>query len=85
MSKLIGNSSLDVANAPKPKAKEKKMKLKETDFVVKTYRISAAAVNALEDMTKRFSHETRIKLAMGKVLELAIFNAQKHSIEELLK
>jgi hypothetical protein len=85
MPTLTGSTTLNVANVPRPKTKEKKMSLKDPEFVVKTYRISSTAVNTLENITKRLCKETKIKLSMGKILELAIFHIDKMPFEELIK
>lgn len=83
MTKLKGKSNLHIKNAPTNK--EEKIGLIESqEFEVKTYRLSREAISSLEELTLRLSAESRIKISMGKVLELCIFNAEDKSFEELL-
>ena len=53
--------------------------------VVRTYQLTASAVESLESITKRLSKEANIEISMGKILELLIFNAKTKSFQELTK
>jgi hypothetical protein len=82
MSKLKGHSSLDIKNTPR--IKEEKIGLvDEKSFETKTYRLSLESIDALEKLSKRLSSEARIKIAMGKVLELCIFACEDKTFNEL--
>lgn len=85
--KLKGSSSLSIDNMPKPLSFEERLGLinHSNTFVYKTFRVSNVAAATLEELTERLRLESRIKLSMGKVLELAIFNAENMPIDELMK
>jgi hypothetical protein len=58
--------------------------LTPTDFINRTFRMTADSVRALEELTIRLSREANIDISMGKVLGLIILNARTKSISELL-
>jgi len=83
MSKLTGKSSLSIDNAPK---KDAKIGLIDTpDFQTKSFRLSNECIDILEELVNRFSTEANFKIAMGKVVELAVFNIRAHSLKDLLQ
>lgn len=85
MSKLKGASSLDVNGIPLVKKELLGLIQESTKSEMKTFRLSAQAIRSLESLTHRLSMDARIKISTTKVLELAIFNAENLSLEELLQ
>ena len=51
---------------------------------MKAFRLSFYAIDALEKLSKRLSHEARTQISMAKAIELAIFNAEHLTLIELL-
>lgn len=82
--KLTGSSSLSIDNAPK--TKEEKLGLIDSpEYQTKSFRLSVETIEILEELTDRFCKEANFKIAMGKVVEIAIFNIRDKSLKELLE
>lgn len=82
MSKLTGNNSLSIDNAPK---REEKLGLIDSpEYQTKSFRLSMETIDILEELTDRFCAEANFKIAMGKVVEIAIFNIRDKSLKDLL-
>ncbi len=82
--KLSGSSSLDIKNAPTPKEDEKLGLIQKPKNGLKTYRLSAEAIDSLECIARRLSTEAKTKFSMAKVLEIAIFYISDKSLKDLL-
>lgn len=52
---------------------------------MKTFRLSKNAINTLEKLSTRFTEETKVRISMAKVIEIAIFFIEKKNLNELLK
>jgi len=83
--RLSGKSSLNINQAPQKKESELGLIEKVPKSEMKTFRLSRHAIVAIEDLAKRFSGEAKIKISMAKIIELAIFNAENKTLDELLQ
>lgn len=83
--KLTGNSSLSINQVPQQKKEELGLIEKKKKSEMKTFRLSSHAILAIENLSKRFSETSNIKISMAKIIELAIFNAENKTLEELLR
>lgn len=80
--KLTGKSTLSIDDVPK---KGEKLGLIDSpNYTTKSFRLSAECIEILEDLTERFSKEACFKIAMGKVVELAVFQIRDKTLKELL-
>jgi hypothetical protein len=52
---------------------------------MKSFRLSKNAVNTIEKLSQRFTEESKIRISMAKVVEIAIFFIEKKNLNELLK
>lgn len=52
---------------------------------MRSFRLSQEAIDALENLAKRFSYEAKIKISMTKIIEIAVFNAEYKTLDELLQ
>lgn len=83
--RLSGNSSLNINQVPKKKEESLGLIEKTAKSEMKTFRLSRHAIIAIENLSKRFSEETKIKISMAKIIELSIFNAENKTLDELLQ
>lgn len=81
--KLKGTSGLSIDNVPK--SGHKLGLLDSPQYQTKSFRLSSETVNILEELTERFCSEANFKIAMGKVVELAIHHIRNMSLKELLQ
>lgn len=51
---------------------------------MKTFRLSRHSIDVIEKLSHKFSESSKIKISMGKIIELAIFNIENASLEDLL-
>lgn len=80
--KLTGNSSLSINNAPQQP--DKIGLVDSPNYQTKTFRLSSETVEILEELVERFSNEANFKIAMGKIVEIAVFNICDKNLKDLL-
>lgn len=85
MTKLKGNSSLTIDNAPKPKKEEKMGLIENEEYVTRTFRLTIDSLVALEDMQKNWTKQMRAKLSLTKTLEIVILFAEGRPLSEILE
>lgn len=82
--KLTTKAPLSMENVPAPKA-DKIGIMEKPAYVTKSFRLTAETVDILETLMRRFSTEAGIGIAMGKVVEIAVWQIRDAELKSLMK
>lgn len=61
------------------------MKVKISKSKMTGFRLSHESIKAIKRLSDRLSNEARVIISQAKAIEIAIFNAEKKSLSELLE